>query len=277
MAFKVILGVTGVDHGETDLKVAAELCAQVGAHLSILVVSLAAAPPIGRYAAAISDAWLEERRADLRRLDDRVAAVSNFRVAAAPSADLGSRYLEAAFADETIGECARFADLVVVGPELLAGAMLKSRVIDGVLFSSGRPLLLVSSKSRPTLRPKRVVVAWNSSLEASRAVHQAMDILEGAQQVHVAMVDPIGCGENSSEPGNDIAAFLIRHGLKVVVDRLAGMGRDPEEVLCRRAVDMSAELVVMGAYGHSRLRERIFGGVTRSMLQDAPLSVFMAR
>ncbi len=277
MAFKVILSVTGVDHGEADLKVAAELCEQVEAHLSILVVGLAAAPPIGRYAAVISDVWLEERRADLRRLDERVAAISNFRLARAPSADLDSRYLEAAFADEAIGECARFADLVVAGPELLAGEMLKSRVIDGVLFSSGRPLLLVSSKSPPTLRPKRVVVAWNSSLEASRAVHEAMDLLEGAQQVHVALVDPVVRGEQSGEPGGDIAAFLIRRGVKVVVDRLAGMGKDPEEVICRHAVDMSAELIVMGAYGHSRLRERVFGGMTRSMLEEAPLSILMAR
>lgn len=277
MTFKVILSVTGVDHGETDLKVAAELCGQADAHLSFLVVGLAAPPPIGEYAAMISDAWLEERRADMERLDKRVEAVRNFRLANAPSADLESRYLETAFAHETIGKSARYTDLVVAGPELLSGDMLKSRVIEGVLFSSGRPLLLVPSGSRPTLRPKRVVVAWNSSLEASRAVHEAIGILESAQQVHVAVIDPVTREGSGEEPGGDIAAFLMRHGARVVVDRLPGMGQKVEDVLRRHAIDTSAELLVMGAYGRSRLRERIFGGVTRSMLQETPMPILMAR
>jgi nucleotide-binding universal stress UspA family protein len=277
MTFKVILSVTGVDHGETDLKVAAELCGQADAHLSFLVVGLAAPPPIGEYAAMISDAWLEERRADMERLDKRVEAVRNFRLANAPSADLESRYLETAFAHETIGRSARCTDLVIAGPELLSGDMLKSRVIEGVLFSSGRPLLLVPSGSRPTLRPKRVVVAWNSSLEASRAVHEAIGILEGAQQVHLAVIDPVSREGSGEEPGGDIAAFLIRHGARVVVDRLPGMGQKVEDVLRRHAIDTSAELLVMGAYGHSRLRERIFGGVTKSMLQETPMPILMAR
>lgn len=277
MTFKVILSVTGVDHGETDLKVAAELCGQADAHLSFLVVGLAAPPPIGEYAAMISDAWLEERRADMERLDKRVEAVRNFRLANAPSADLESRYLETAFAHETIGRSARYTDLVIAGPELLSGDMLKSRVIEGVLFSSGRPLLLVPSGSRPTLRPKRVVVAWNSSLEASRAVHEAIGILEGAQQVHLAAIDPVSREGSGEEPGGDIAAFLIRHGARVVVDRLPGMGQKVEDVLRRHAIDTSAELLVMGAYGHSRLRERIFGGVTKSMLQETPMPILMAR
>lgn len=278
MAFKVILSVTGVGHGQTDLRVAAELCGQINGHLSFLVVGLAAPPPIGEYAAMISDAWLEERLADMERLEERVAAVKDFRATNAPSADLESRYSEVAFADEAIGWSARYADLVVAGPELLAGETLKSKVIEGVLLSSGRPLLLVPSTSRATLRPKRVVVAWDSSLEASRAVHEAIGILEGAQQVHVVMIDP-AAGEHGegAEPGGNIAAFLVRHGIRVVVDRLPGMGQKVEDVLRRHATDTSAELLVMGAYGHSRLRERVFGGVTKSMLEETSMPILMAR
>ncbi|BCH31933.1 universal stress protein [Mesorhizobium sp. L-8-10] len=277
MTFKVILSVTGVNHGEADLIVAAELCRQVDAHLSFLIIGLAAPPPIGEYAAMVSDAWLEERRADTVRLDERLSAVRSFRADNVPSADMESKYSEVTFADEAIGRSALSADLVVAGPELLAGDLLKSKVIEGVLFSSGRPLLLAPSGSRPTLRPKRVVVAWNSSLEASRAVHEAIGILEGAQQVHVVMVDPVTEERGGGEPGGDIAAFLIRHGVKVVVDRIPSMGQKVEEVLRRHAVDTSAELLVMGGYGHSRLRERVFGGVTRSMLQDTPMPILMAR
>ena len=278
MPHKVILSVTGINHGENDLKIAAELARQINAHLTFLVVGLAAPPPIGEYAAMVSDAWLEERKADMARLEERVAAVRDFRTANAPSADLGNRYSEVAFADDVIGSIARYADLVVAGPELLAGETLKSKVIEGVLFSSGRPLLLLPSASDVTLNPRRVAVAWNSTLEASRAVHEAMAFLEGAQQVHVVMIDPVaekhGAG---TEPGGNIAAFLMRHGIRAVVDRLPSMGQKVEDVLRRHVIDISAELLVMGAYGHSRVRERIFGGVTRSIVEKTPLPVLMAR
>ena len=122
------------------------------------------------------------------------------------------------------------------------------------------------------------MVAWDSRLEASRAVREALDLLVAADDVRLVLVDPVaGEMHQGVEPGADAAAYLARHGAKVTVDRLPSEGRTVAEILCRHAVDCSADLLVMGGYGHSRLRERLFGGVTKSMIEDQPLPILMAR
>jgi nucleotide-binding universal stress UspA family protein len=278
MAFKTLLTVTGSELSDRDLRVAADLCEQVEAHLSVLVVALAAPPPVGEYAAMVSDVWLAQRQEDMKELQARTTAVSNFLAESALSSDVSSEYKDVAWTDEAIGRRARYADLTVVGPEMLSRETLKEKVIEGALFSSGKPMLLIPEGSKPTLRPNRVVVAWDSRTEASRAVRESLEILAGAEEVRIALVDPAeGESGHGAEPGADVATYLARHGAKVTVDRLPSQGKTVASVLRQHAVDTAAELLVMGAYGHSRLRERIFGGVTKSILDEPTLPVFMAR
>jgi nucleotide-binding universal stress UspA family protein len=128
------------------------------------------------------------------------------------------------------------------------------------------------------LTPKVVLLAWDSRVEAARAAREAIDLMSSADSVHVTLIDPQSTHTgNGPEPGADIAAYLARHGCKVTVDRLPSSGYTVAEALRQHAVDISADLVVMGAYGHSRLRERIFGGVTKSMIDVLVLPVLMAR
>jgi nucleotide-binding universal stress UspA family protein len=278
MAFKTILTISDPDLGDRDLKLAADLCEQVAAHLSVLVVALAAPPPVGEYGAMVSDVWLQQRQADMRRLKESTTAVETFLAGSALSADVSIEYPEIAWADEAIGRRARYADLAIVGPEMLARGTLREKVIAGALFSSGKPLLLVPEGTQPTLAPKRVLVAWDSRIEASRAVRESLEILVKAQDVHLTLVDPVeGENDHGAEPGADAAAYLARHGASVTVDRLPSLSHSVADVLRQHAIDISAELMVMGAYGHSRLRERIFGGVTRSILESPSLPIFMAR
>ena len=278
MAFKTLLTVTGSDFSERDLRVATDLCGQIEAHLSVLIVALAAPPPVGEYAAMVSDVWQEQRREDMKELQTRTTDVSKFLAKSALSSDLSSEYKDIAWTDEAIGRRARYADLTVVGPEMLARETLKDKVIEGALFSSGKPLLLLPEGSRPTIKPSRVMIAWDSGVEASRAVRESLEILAGAEEVRIALVDPAeGESGHGAEPGADVATYLARHGVKVTVDRVPSQGKSVASVLRQHAVDTAAELLVMGGYGHSRLRERIFGGVTRSMLDSPPLPIFMAR
>lgn len=276
MAYKTVLNVVGIDRGDRDIERAVELCGSAGAHLSVLVLGIAPPPPIGD-AVMAADAWVQERQTDLKRLEERVATIAKQLAASALSGDVVSDYPDLASIDDVVGRRARYADLVIAGPDLLGSEVLKSKVVEGTLFSSGRPVLLMPEGSRPTLTPKRVLVAWDSSLEATRAVREALDMLAAADDVHLVLVDPM-TGEigQGAEPGADAAAYLARHGVRVTVDRLPSSGRSIVDVLARHATDMSADLIVMGAYGHSRLRERIFGGVTRSMLNEPPLPVLMA-
>ncbi len=215
MSFKTILTVTGIEGGENDIKLAASLCEEAGAHLSLLVLGLAAPPPFGEYAAVVSDPWLEERRADMATLAERAAALSKRLAGSDISADIATQYREVAFADEAVGARARYTDLTVLGPELLSNEALRGKVIEGALFSSGRPALLVPEGAHPTLKPKRVMVAWDSSLEASRAVREALDMLVHADQVNLVLVDPLSSeDEQGAEPGADAATYLARHGAK---------------------------------------------------------------
>ena len=277
MFYKTILTVTGPGFGDGDLKLTAGLCEQVKAHLSVLVIALAAPPPIGT-AGNLSVAWLEEREEDMRRLDARTAAVSTLLAGNALSADVISDYAELGRGDEAIGRRARYADLTVLGPDVLAGGTLKEKTIEGALFSSGKPLLLVPEGSSPTLKPKRVLVAWDSRIEASRAVRESLEMLKGADDVRLVLVDPVQGEEyHGEEPGADAAAYLARHGVKVTIDRLPRMNRSVADVLRQHAQDTATELMVMGAYGHSRLRERLFGGVTKSMLDQSSVPILLAR
>lgn len=277
MAYKTILNVTGVDQGDHDLRLAADLCAQVDAHLSALVVAIAAPPPMGD-AVMMADLWAKERQAVLERVTERAEVVSAFLAKIGRRGDVSSDYPDLAWVDEAVGLRARYTDLTVIGPEILKTETLKSKIIEGILFSSGRPLLLVPEGFTATLKPKRVVVAWDSSFEASRALREALDMLDEADEIHVTLVDPVAddMGQGA-EPGTDVAAYLSRRGLNVTVDRLPSSGHSVAEVLSRHAVDTAAELMVMGAYGHSRLRERLFGGVTKSMLAAPPLPILTAR
>jgi len=278
MSFKTVLTVTGPGFGNGDLNLAAALCEEIQAHLAVFVVGIAAPPPIGEYAAIVSDDWLRERHADQTKLRKRVSSVLSLLASNPIPSDVSEGYSELVATDDVIGRRARYADITILGPEMLAGGILKEKIIEGALFSSGKPLLLVPKDSTPTLKPKCIMIAWDSGIEASNAVNCSLDLLAAAEDVHLVLIDPIN-GENGQgeEPGADAATYLARHGVKVTVDRLPSQGRSIATALHQHSIDIAANLMVMGAYGHSRLRERIFGGVTRSMIEKPPLPVLMAR
>ncbi|MBX5001993.1 universal stress protein, partial [Rhizobium lentis] len=153
----------------------------------------------------------------------------------------------------------------------------RRRIIDGALFQTPTPILINRGTRAMNAAPRSVLLAWDSSDEASRAARQSLDLLKQADTVYVTMVDPMArMRANGEEPGADIAAYLARHGVKVQVDRIAGGGRSADQVLRQHAVDVSADLIVMGAYNHPRWQQTIFGGVTRSMIEESTMPIFMA-
>jgi nucleotide-binding universal stress UspA family protein len=278
MAIRTVLSIIGADQSDEDVKAAVALCEASQAHLTLFVVALAAPPPIGDYAVYVSDSWYEEREEDTANLKKRTEAVKEAVSRSGISAEVNSAYVEMAYLNNAVGERAIYADLTLLGSELLTNKYMQEAVLDGALFHSRTPALLLPKGSKPTLTPKRILVAWDSSVEASRALSESLGILQAAEEIHVTMIDPDASESGSgAEPGADIATYLARHGLKIIVDRLPGSGRPTADVLKQHAVDMAADLIVMGAYGHSRLRERVFGGVTKSMLEAPILPLFMAR
>jgi nucleotide-binding universal stress UspA family protein len=274
---KTVLLIVPVTDSSASVHDAAAFCEKIGAHLSVLVAAFAPPVPIGEYGLAVSDSWSRERQSDLEKLQKAVDGVTQLLAAYGASSDVSTAYAEAGVMDEEIGRRAMYTDLTLVNATDNNDKILPTAAIEGTLFNARNAVLLTSSGVEGAWPPKRVMIAWDSRVEAARAVHESLDYLQGAEDVRVVMVDPQAHGESGAEPGADIAAFLARRGLKVTVDRLPSAGHLISDVLTQRAADMQADLIVMGAYGHSRLRERIFGGVTKSMLEKPPLPLFLAR
>ena len=182
---------------------------------------------------------------------------------------------------------ARYADLVVIS-QYNAKDKSPSVMRDFpayVLLHSGRPVLIVPyAPPLPLLAPpaaaRNVLISWNASKEASRAVTAALPLLQRAEHVHVAIFDAqVHAAEHGEQPGAELLHYLARHGVAARVHLLDGGGvrrGDIGEALLSQAADLSADLLVMGAYGHSRLRETILGGVTRTILQSMTIPVLMA-
>lgn len=173
---------------------------------------------------------------------------------------------------------ARYADLAVVGQEdpesdqPSAGA-----IVESVLFASGRPVLVVPYAGRFETLGRRVLIGWNASGEAARAVNDALPLIAAAETATVLAVDPRpGPDGHGEEPGADIARHLARHGVTVRVEHTSSGELAAGDVLLNRAAELPADLLVIGAYGHSRLRELVLGGVTRTLLHQMTLPVLMA-
>lgn len=173
---------------------------------------------------------------------------------------------------------ARYADLVVAGqPEPEAGAGLADDFAEELVLSAGRPVLFVPYAGTFPEVGRRVLIAWNAGREAARAVTDALPILARASIVQVVAFDPgKGGADHGDIPGADIALTLARHGVKVSVAQQQSDDVDVGNQILSRAADMQADLIVMGAYGHSRLRELVLGGVTRTLLDTMTVPVLMS-
>ena len=178
-------------------------------------------------------------------------------------------------AAERLGHLARRFDLAIVGQPERDRAAAAEVVDEGVLFESGRPVIFVPYIQKAGLKLDRVMVCWDGSRAATRAVADSMPFLEKAKQVEIVIVAS-KAGKIDEVPGADLGQHLARHGLKVDVKRITSPDIDVTSTVLSYAADSSADLIVMGGYGHSRLREFILGGVTRGILETMTVPVLMS-
>ncbi|HEX2529892.1 MAG TPA: universal stress protein [Burkholderiaceae bacterium] len=173
---------------------------------------------------------------------------------------------------------ARYSDLVVIGqtnPDEPSPAVA-SDFPEYVIMNAGRPVLIVPYAGKFDTVGNRVLVAWDASMEATRAVTAAIPLLKHANNVTVMVFNPSAqLGVHGEQPGADIALFLARHGIKVEVSNQR-TDVDVGNALLSLAMDLSSDMIVMGGYGHSRFREILLGGVTRTVLASMTVPVLMA-
>ena len=173
---------------------------------------------------------------------------------------------------------ARYADLAVIGQFDPAAAVpgVMSNFPETVVLNSGRPVLVVPYAGKADGEVKRALVAWDGGLAASRAIAGALPLLAQAASTDVLVFDNGDQKDaHGEQPGADLALYLARHGVKanVIERRISG---DTGEALLSAAADLGSDLIVMGAYGHTRFREVVLGGVTRTVLESMTVPVLMA-
>jgi nucleotide-binding universal stress UspA family protein len=178
-------------------------------------------------------------------------------------------------AADRLGQLARRFDLAIVGQPERKLASAVEVVDEGVLFESGRPVIFVPYIQKAGLKLDHVMVCWDGSRAAARAVADAMPFLQKAKQVEIVIVAG-KAGKNDEIPGADLGQHLARHGLKVDVKRITSPDIDVTSTILSYAADSSADMIVMGGYGHSRLREFVLGGVTRGILETMTVPVLMS-
>ena len=178
-------------------------------------------------------------------------------------------------AADRLGQLARRFDLTIVGQPERAKSAPDEVVDEGVLFESGRPVIFVPFIQKAALKLDRVLVCWDGNRAATRAIADSLPFLHKAKKIDVVMVAGKP-GKSDEIAGADLGQHLARHGLKVDVKRITSPDIDVSSTVLSYAADSNADMIVMGGYGHSRLREFILGGVTRGILEQMTVPALMS-
>lgn len=176
-------------------------------------------------------------------------------------------------------DCARRSDITIVNQPLenTALSVVGRDFVERVLLATGRPTLVLPRNGRTDLAADLAVIGWSGKREAARAVFDSLPLLKRAKKVKIVWVDPeMEHPHPGSLPGVELAETLSRHGIDAAVEPISTGGREAGETLLTAVADSGAELLVMGAYGHSRLSEMILGGATRSVLKGMKCSVLFS-
>jgi nucleotide-binding universal stress UspA family protein len=277
----LLLAMTGTPADRAALAAGVQLARALDAHLDVVEpVSLPMFMP-APWGGIVPDSLLQDVHASL--LDKARANVDALRGQLASSGiKFEVRLAEALFAEppQAVAVHARHADI-----SLVAGAATQSsdhaaaarQMFAGLLFESGRPVLVVPPHHPLRWPTGHAVVAWQPTREATRALHDAMPLLRRADSVDIVVVDPASPGDGPARlDGADIATHLARHGLKVDVVHLKSGSASVASVLLRHAADSGAGLLVAGGFGHSRLRQWILGGTTLELLDAMHLPVLFS-
>jgi len=178
-------------------------------------------------------------------------------------------------AADRFGAIARRFDLSVVGQANPDRAAPEELIVEGALFTSGRPVVVVPYIQKAALKLDRVMVCWDASRNAARAIADAMPLLKQAKAIDVVIVASERV-KSDEIPGADIGQHLARYGLNVDVKRIVSPDTDVANTILSHAADTGADFIVMGGYGHSRIREFILGGATRGLLQSMTIPTLMS-
>jgi nucleotide-binding universal stress UspA family protein len=219
---------------------------------------------------------IETQQADNEKAaKDAIARFSAVSSRAGISAEPLTLSASFAGAGEQFARLARRFDLAVVGQAEPNVSAVEEIIAESTLFGSGRPMIVVPYIQKAPLKLDNVMVCWDGSRPAARAIADAMPLLEKARRVEIVIITNER-GKQDEIEGADMGQHLARHGLKVDVHRIAGGNIDVADALLSHSADSGTDFIVMGGFGHSRLREFVLGGVTHSILRSMTVPTLMS-
>lgn len=275
MTYRSMLTILPVEETIDFITPAVELAKALEAHLDIVIVGVLSSPSDYFYGGIGDDSWQIQNTEIYKQSEDLNEEVEDWLAKAQISANVTT---ERQFKEITGSVLRRYTlctDLNVLSSH---GIHLQGDVVRSYyrsLIDAGKPVIILKENLFDTNDLSTVLLAWNGKPEAAKAFHHAFGFLQQADQVHLVMVDPekSELGEN---PGDDMATYIARHGVNVVVDIVASGGNSVAATLLQRVNDIDADLLVMGAYGTTKLREWLIGGTTQEILKNANVPIFLS-
>ncbi len=275
MAIKDILTIIDLAGDQPAAQLALDLAARCDAHVTGLSVAFEPIVP-GFVAAPMPADYIELARAQALKAAKEVGAKFNemSRLAGVSNELRTIELITGGSAESVVAHC-RLTDLVILtqdNPD--QPEPMRETLIESVLFEAGVPVL-ITPYIGASLSMKHVMIAWDGSSTASRAVHAAMPVLRLAEKITIMMANTGKPAQG--EPGADIATYLARHDLSVTVDVIPRPATGIADAILNYTSDKNVDFIVMGGYGHSRMHEFFFGGATRDILTSMTVPVLMAR
>jgi nucleotide-binding universal stress UspA family protein len=274
MAIKEILvHVDSMPAADARLALATKIAEQNDAHLIGLhvrpMIYIPSTPDF-----PVSDSFFEEQERDI---DEHAATAKSKFEAAVRKTNVANEWREGrGLPSEVVRKHARYADLLVVGQHDPDANGQAQDLPGGILLTTGRPVLVVPYAMPIRSFARNVMIAWDDGAAATRALNDAIPLIAKDAKVQVVAVNPNNTGEHGPIPCADICLHLARHGLKAEAVALTAPEAKAGDLLLARAFEQGCDLLVMGAYGHSRMREFVFGGVTAQLLESMTLPVLMS-
>ena len=274
MAIKdILLHIDTSDRGAGVSDFALSLATEMGAHLTAAGIVLEIVPPasfMGEYPYDIMAEAIEQARQSAEQNYRKIAAAAPATV----QTELVMIQAISGQAREDFGRLARHFDIAIAGQGGDEGGSDDELMVEGALFSSGRPVFVVPNIHKGPAKLGKAMVCWDGGLPSARALAGSIDILKRAGKVEVVSIAGRNL-PNEELPGFNITRHLTRHGISATLKKLPA-AQDIGATLLSYAADSGADYMVMGAYGHSRLREFVLGGTTRTILGSMTIPVLMA-
>ncbi|MFZ2080917.1 MAG: universal stress protein [Xanthobacteraceae bacterium] len=275
MVKDIIVNLSVTKEGSVVGKYAVSVAAALEAHLTGVAFIYDPVVPIS------GAGYIPAEAIEIQRDDNETAAEAAIKsfTAATDQAGISAEPLitnaSVAGAGDHFARMARRFDLAIVGQAEPEISSMEQIIGETTLFESGRPMIMVPYIQKAPFKTDNVMICWDGSRTATRAVADAIPIIRKSGRVEIVIVTNERGKEDEIE-GADIGQHLARHGLKVDVHRIPGGNIDIADALLSHAADSSADLMVMGGYGHSRLREFVLGGVTRSIFESMTVPVLLS-